>query len=56
MIGSLSHLLRAAAIVSIIEPRSKQGEAIDRALLETINIDYGADSRGEGEPGEGQAA
>jgi hypothetical protein len=56
MIGSLSHLLRAAAIIAILEPREKQGEAIDRALLETVHIDYGADSRGEGAAGEEEAA
>lgn len=49
MIGSLSHLLRAAAIIAILEPRIKEREAIDRALLETVHIDYTAESRGEGE-------
>lgn len=47
MIGSLSHLLRAAAITAILEP-GKDGEVIDRRLLETVRIDYAAEARGEG--------
>ena len=49
MIGSLSHLLRAAAITAILEPRATLGEAIDRDLLQSVRIDYAAESRGEGE-------
>jgi len=40
MIGSLSHLIRAAAITAIIEG----SEAITRTLLDTVALDYAAES------------
>lgn len=44
MIGSLSHLIRAAALLAIAEGQ----ERIDRKLLETVTIDYAATSGGQG--------
>lgn len=40
MIGSLSHLIRAAAISAILDG----SEAITRALLDTVPLDYAAES------------
>ena len=40
MIGSLSHLIRAAAISAILDG----SEAITRPLLDTIALDYAAES------------
>jgi hypothetical protein len=44
MIGSLSHLIRAAAITAI----SEGSEMIDRALLDSIPVDHAAQSSGAG--------
>ena len=43
MIGSLSHLVRASAQVAILEGQ----EAITRKLMETIPVDYIAESGGD---------
>ena len=40
MIGSLSHLVRAAAQLAILEG----DEAITRKLMDTIPVDYAAES------------
>jgi hypothetical protein len=40
MIGSLSHLIRAAAISAILDG----SEAITRTLLDTVPLDYAAES------------
>ncbi len=40
MIGSLSHLVRAAAISAILDG----GEAITRSLLDTVMLDWAAES------------
>ena len=40
MIGSLSHLVRAAAQLAILEG----GEAVTRRLLDTIPVDHAAES------------
>ena len=40
MIGSLSHLIRAAAISAILDG----SEHITRALLDTVPLDYAAES------------
>jgi hypothetical protein len=45
MIGSLSHLIRAAAQLSILEGE----EAITRKLMDTIPVDYVAESDGDTE-------
>ena len=44
MIGSLSHLIRAAAITAILDG----SEEITRDLLDSIALDHGAESSGEG--------
>jgi hypothetical protein len=44
MIGSLSHLVRAAALTAI----DTGTEAITRDLLDTILVDYAAESDGQG--------
>lgn len=44
MIGSLSHLVRAAAITAVLDG----SEAITRDLLETIPVDHAAQSSSEG--------
>ena len=44
MIGSLSHLIRAAALVAILEGTEK----IDRKLLQSIPLDHAAESGGQG--------
>jgi hypothetical protein len=43
MIGSLSHLVRAAALTSILDG----SEAITRGLLDTIPVDHAAQSDGQ---------
>jgi hypothetical protein len=45
MIGSLSHLIRASALVAILDGQ----EAITRKLMETVTLDYIAESDGDGE-------
>lgn len=42
MIGSLSHLIRAAALTAVLD----QTEAIDRELLDRIPVDHAAQSDG----------
>lgn len=44
MIGSLSHLVRAAALTAILD----RTETIDRELLERIPVDHAAQSDGRG--------
>ena len=44
MIGSLSHLVRAAALTAILDGN----EAITRNLLDTIPVDHAAQSDGQG--------
>ncbi len=44
MIGSLSHLVRAAALTAILE----RSEKIDRDLLDRIPVDHAAQSDGQG--------
>jgi len=44
MIGSLSHLIRAAALTAILEGT----ESITRRLLDTIPVDHAAESDGKG--------
>ncbi len=44
MIGSLSHLVRAAALTAILE----RTEKIDRDLLDRIPVDHAAESDGLG--------
>lgn len=44
MIGSLSHLIRAAAQLAIIDG----AEAITRPLLDTVPVDYAATTDGQG--------
>jgi hypothetical protein len=44
MIGSLSHLVRAAALTAI----DTGAEAITRDLLEGVPVDYAAESEGQG--------
>jgi hypothetical protein len=44
MIGSLSHLVRAAALTAI----ETGSEAITRELLDGIPVDYAAESDGQG--------
>ncbi len=43
MIGSLSHLLRASAQIAILEGQ----EAVTRKLMDTIPVDYVAESDGD---------
>ena len=42
MIGSLSHLIRAAALTAVLD----RTEAIDRELLDRIPVDHAAQSDG----------
>jgi hypothetical protein len=44
MIGSLSHLVRAAALTAI----DTGAEAITRDLLDSTPVDYAAESDGQG--------
>jgi hypothetical protein len=44
MIGSLSHLVRAAALIAILD----RTEAITRELLDSISVDHAAQSDGLG--------
>lgn len=46
MIGSLSHLVRAAAISAILD----QSERITRATIKNIRIDHSSESSGHGRP------
>jgi hypothetical protein len=46
MIGSLDHLIRAAAIIAILE----ETEKIDLPLLKSVRIDYNAESQGPSSP------
>lgn len=48
MIGSLSHLVRAAATLAILEGTEK----IDLKLLKSVTIDHQAESRGETDEGQ----
>ena len=44
MIGSLSHLVRAAALTAILDGT----EAITRPLLDSIPVDHAAQAEGQG--------
>ena len=46
MIGSLDHLIRAAAIIAIL----KETEKIDLSLIKSARIDYNAESQGPSSP------